>query len=157
MCFGPAPGGSRWNRTTCPRLSRNSAVMADSIVMVPGWSGLPQPGGGLPLPSDSGWSASYQWPEMSASSIPQCVYSVYATGVLAVAVAGWDGRLGLADVGAGLAHPALVTARSAASSVADMNFIPPSLDHPVGRRGRSRGSVLGAAISRCQVTVSCSR
>ncbi len=35
MRFGPVAPASRWNRTTRPRLSRNSAALADSIVASP--------------------------------------------------------------------------------------------------------------------------
>jgi hypothetical protein len=122
--FAPARGWARWNRTTCPRLSRNSATEADSILMLPGCEGLPQPGGGLPEPSESGRSASNQRPRIFAKRIPQCVYSVYETDAFAAAVAGLPGWLGPACVRAELAHPATAIASSVASTVTGMDFIP---------------------------------
>src|SRR5215469_16644960 len=111
----------------CPRLSRNSATEADSILIVPGCEGLPQPGGGLPEPSESGGSASNQRPPIFAKRIPQCVYSVYEADAFAAAAAGlpgWLGWLGLACVRTGLAHPATAIASSVVSTVHGMDFIP---------------------------------
>ncbi|MGJ7420167.1 hypothetical protein AB9128_30435 [Streptomyces cinereoruber] len=69
-----APGRAR-NLTSCPASSVKTASVSDVRVIVPRWTGLPQPSGGLPEPSESGTSASKYVGPMRASSMPQCVYS----------------------------------------------------------------------------------
>ncbi len=71
--MGPVAPGRSVNATWCPAPSVKSAWVAERIVMMPGWYGFPHPGGGLPLPSDSGASAAYQRPAMFASLMPQWV------------------------------------------------------------------------------------
>jgi hypothetical protein len=58
---------------TLPAADLNSAAVALLNVNLPRWYGLPQPCGGLPLPSDSGGVARQNVPRIRAHSIPQWV------------------------------------------------------------------------------------
>jgi hypothetical protein len=62
---------------TLPAGDLNSAVVRLVKVRVPSWNGLPQPGGGFPLPSDNGCVARQKTPSILAHSMPQCVYRPY--------------------------------------------------------------------------------
>ena len=54
----PGPDGTSVNTTRWPALSVKTAWVGEITVRMPGWYGLPQPGGGLPEPSLSGGVAS---------------------------------------------------------------------------------------------------
>ena len=58
---------------TLPAGELNSAVVWLRKLSVPSWNGLPQPGGGFPLPSDKGCVARQKVPLILAHSMPQCV------------------------------------------------------------------------------------
>ncbi len=60
-------------KVTLPAGESNLAVVGLVNVSVPAWSGLPQPAGGFPLPSDSGCFARQKVPLMLAHLMPQCV------------------------------------------------------------------------------------
>ena len=59
---------------TLPTGESNLAVVGLMSTSVTCWTGLPQPAGGFPLPSDSGSVARQNDPSISAHSMPQCVY-----------------------------------------------------------------------------------
>ncbi len=56
-----------------PAGESNLALLALRKVSVPSWKGLPQPEGGFPLPSDSGFAVCQNVPLILAHWIPQCV------------------------------------------------------------------------------------
>ncbi len=78
-CYAQRNGGCfrsvRLN-VTFPAGESNWAVVRLVKVSVPCWEGLPQPGGGFPLPSDKGRVARQNVPSIFAHSMPQCVRSV---------------------------------------------------------------------------------
>jgi hypothetical protein len=75
-------GSDRAVRTnvTLPAVDVKRALERVRYLSVPAWYGLPQPGGGFPLPSDSGRLACQNVPSILAHSIPQCVYKRYGRG-----------------------------------------------------------------------------
>jgi hypothetical protein len=61
------------SNVTLPARESNLAVAGPVNLSLPSWKGLPQPAGGLPLPSDKGWCARQKVPSIFAHSMPQCV------------------------------------------------------------------------------------
>jgi hypothetical protein len=66
------------SNVTLPAVESNLACVGPMNTSAPSWYGLPQPGGGFPLPSDKGCFARQKVPLILAHSIPQWVYSSYA-------------------------------------------------------------------------------
>jgi hypothetical protein len=54
------------SNVTLPAGELNSAVVRLLNVSLPCWKGLPQPGGGFPLPSDNCWVARQNTPPILA-------------------------------------------------------------------------------------------
>ena len=67
------PDGTRVKTTRWPALSVKITLVGETTVSVPGWYGLPQPGGGLPDPSLSGWVVTYHRLPTRTYAMPQCV------------------------------------------------------------------------------------
>jgi catechol 2,3-dioxygenase-like lactoylglutathione lyase family enzyme len=61
------------SNVTLPAEESNLAVVGLMRTSVPSWKGLPHPGGGFPLPSDTGRCARQNVPSILAQKMPQCV------------------------------------------------------------------------------------
>ena len=69
---GGCPREVRLN-VTLPAEESNLALVGLVRTSVPSWNGLPHPGGGFLLPSDTGGFARQKVPSILAQKMPQCV------------------------------------------------------------------------------------